>query len=328
MMGSPHTLSIKQVSEAFGFPRGGLIGPHNSYSRQFNSGHFWRLLTSLFTYDPRPSKAAGIINPGFRYVHRLLASILFARGDSSGVVSLRELYFLWHMTQGDCRLVPSMWLMDHLDDVRKGNGEITIGGLISIFAICLGYDLSNLAVVPGETRLNLCSLRAMHWITETDNASEYVWLVSQRPYAYLPNPEATVIYLPENWIFQPDFEWQPAADSSGDPMDEDPGAATQTVPDVPSSSSSSVEQQLASLQSGFGDLRLEVQSFRYDVQNFAQSNHALDAHVQSLQGSYATMVSEFQGFRSDFQSWTHQAGCPPGSSALYLVLPKGIVKLC
>lgn len=62
--------------------------------------------------------------------------VLYFPEESFFVVSLHELYLMWHLIKGDCRLVHGMLLMDHLDDVRKGNGESTIEGIL-LFLLCI-----------------------------------------------------------------------------------------------------------------------------------------------------------------------------------------------
>jgi len=94
LMGENYTRSVGQINEAFGWPRGGTIGPRSDQSRKFRPGTFWRQLTSRFDYDPTRSKATSLVSPGFRITHRLLSSTIFARGDSQGVVVVHELYFL------------------------------------------------------------------------------------------------------------------------------------------------------------------------------------------------------------------------------------------
>lgn len=43
------------------------------------------------------AKASGIQNPCFRYAQKMQAFTLFDRGDSTGVATQRELFFLFSM---------------------------------------------------------------------------------------------------------------------------------------------------------------------------------------------------------------------------------------
>ena len=63
---------------------------------------------------------------------------IFARGDSAGVVSSRELFILWSQF-----LEPCMWLMDHFDKVTTCHGEIAIGGMISVIVLSFGVDFTD-----------------------------------------------------------------------------------------------------------------------------------------------------------------------------------------
>uniref|UniRef100_A0A803N0B8 Arabidopsis retrotransposon Orf1 C-terminal domain-containing protein n=1 Tax=Chenopodium quinoa TaxID=63459 RepID=A0A803N0B8_CHEQI len=151
LMNTQQNMTIREVNKAFGWPTNGTIGPKYRPPRRYNASEFWRKIIGLFGYNPRIDKATAIIHPAFRMSQRTIANTTFARGDSSGVVSTRELHFLWHLSEGSTALNVGCWLVDHLEDVARGSGNITIGGMITIIASALNLNFADQEVCPGPT---------------------------------------------------------------------------------------------------------------------------------------------------------------------------------
>uniref|UniRef100_A0A803N020 Arabidopsis retrotransposon Orf1 C-terminal domain-containing protein n=1 Tax=Chenopodium quinoa TaxID=63459 RepID=A0A803N020_CHEQI len=187
LMNSLHNLTIRRINQVFGWPTTRTIGPRDSYPRNYNAGEFWRKITSLFEYNPRTDKATTIIHPGFRLSQRTTTNTTFVRGDSSWVVSTRELYFLWHLSEGITTLDVGFWLVDHLEDVATGSDNITTGGMITIIAAALNLDFADEEVCLGPTQLDMQSLRTVRWVVDAEGAHPYLWYASGRPYAYHPD---------------------------------------------------------------------------------------------------------------------------------------------
>lgn len=172
------------------------------------------------------------------------------------------------MSQGDNRINPGAWLIDHLESVSRGSrGEITIGGMITIIAIALGFDVAGLQAVPGETRITLRSFISMHWLEDLGPGSGYLWKTGNNDYAILPDPNNTAIYEPENWLFQPDFPWAPGDNDQVDHMEEDepPQQQPQQQPhqqpqphEAGGGFQRGLEDRMAALEAGFGQLRMDV----------------------------------------------------------------------
>ncbi|KMS97284.1 hypothetical protein BVRB_7g177280 [Beta vulgaris subsp. vulgaris] len=198
LMNETRHLNRTQLNTIFGWPTEGSHGPHSGRSERYDDNTFWNLITGQAVYYPQRAKASGVVSPGLRTAHRFLSLTIFARGDSAGVVTSRELYIVWCLVDGASFLNHAMWLMDHLDEVTRSRGDIAIGGMITIIASSFGLDLTGQQVIPCSTRLDLKAFQTMGWIGTEVTAEGYVWKVGQRPYAYLPNPERTVIYNPEN----------------------------------------------------------------------------------------------------------------------------------
>lgn len=297
LMGQRYTRNIGQINDAFGWPRGGSIGPRSNKSRKFRPGAFWRQLTSRFDYVPTRSKATSLVSPGFRISHRLLASTIFARGDSLGVVAARELYFLWHMTEGDNRINPGAWFIDHLEYVSsRPSGAIAIGGMITIIAVSLGIDVAGLQVVQGETRINMRSFVSMHWLEEQE-AGGYLWKVGSKDYAILPDPENTAIYDESNWVFEPDFPWAPDAEERDDPMEQD----------APNQQPQPLDQQQPGYQGGWGEqmaaLQTEFGYLRTDMGDLRRSHETMTTAFGQMQEQYSHMSTEFGTLRNDMHRY-------------------------
>lgn len=71
----------------------------------FAAGDFWSAITGLDEYIPNGDKGSWIQNPCFRYAQKRLAYTLFGRGDSTGVASKREFFFLHYMGM----IIRKMW---------------------------------------------------------------------------------------------------------------------------------------------------------------------------------------------------------------------------
>ena len=162
LLGQHYDRPIGFFNNCFGWPKGGTIGPRSPLANDYSPVHFWQRLTGRLDYNPARSKGSCIVSPCFRITQRFLTGTIFARGDSQGVVSAGVLYFMWHMSEGDERINPGAWLIDHLEDVSVAKkGDIAIGGMISIIAATLGVDFADMQAVTGDTRLNFRSFTSM-----------------------------------------------------------------------------------------------------------------------------------------------------------------------
>lgn len=63
------------------------------------SAEVWRTISSLShnAYKPQESKSIRIWDPALRYLHRFITYSLDGRGDSNGVVSRQDLFYLWYL---------------------------------------------------------------------------------------------------------------------------------------------------------------------------------------------------------------------------------------
>lgn len=134
------------------------------------------------------AKASGIQNPCFRYAQKVLAFTLFGRGGSTGVVTRRELFFLFAMTN---RVVVSVaaFAADYLGRMgRAAQGGISIEGIITQIAHHFGYDTSTLNETPvaGKSKLDMNALVQQGMISQV---SDYYALMSSSQFIMaLPDP--------------------------------------------------------------------------------------------------------------------------------------------
>lgn len=154
----------------------------------------------------------------------------FARDNTRGVRSTKELYFLWHVVvrlvqpihedeeESEVTLSPACWFMDYLASVVEGSSEIAIGGMVILLVLGVGADLSELNTykVAGLTRMTLKSMHSMRWIrVRCGRRGSYEWLVGQpnlaspAPYTYLPRDGLPHIVGLDTWILASDFAWSP-----------------------------------------------------------------------------------------------------------------------
>lgn len=88
-----HELYVEELAGIFRLP---LYGP-GAVLEGFAPHDFWTAITGKTDYTSKGAKASGIHNYCFRYAQKGLAYTLFGQGDSLGVVTQRELFFLYSM---------------------------------------------------------------------------------------------------------------------------------------------------------------------------------------------------------------------------------------
>ena len=131
----------------------------------------------------KEAKAYGIQNPCFRYAQKVLAFTLFGRGDSTGVATQRELFFLFAMENKVAVSVPA-FVADYLGRVgRAAQGGISIEGIITQIAHHFGYDptVLNETPVSGKSKLDMKALVQQGMISQISDYyalmsySQFIW---------------------------------------------------------------------------------------------------------------------------------------------------------
>lgn len=117
-------------------------------------------LTGRTDYSANYAKASQIKNLVFRYLEKALAFTLFFHGDSIGVGSQWELYFLYCMENNDLINVAS-FAAYHLHPVSKSSTcEILVGCMITLIAEHYDYTFhaESDIVVQGKQKVDMESL--------------------------------------------------------------------------------------------------------------------------------------------------------------------------
>jgi len=125
-------------------------------------GQFWKKLMGTLATSADGNKSSRIHNLAIRYFHRVLAHTIFGRGDSTGVVNLRELYII-HCVFAHKQVNSAAFMLVHMFKMAtSGNGPIAFGGLITSITYALGFSehIVQLAPVQGNMLIDLSSCLA------------------------------------------------------------------------------------------------------------------------------------------------------------------------
>ena len=132
-----------------------------------------------------------------------------------------------------------------------------------------------LQIISGSTRFDLKAFQTMGWIANEVNADGYFWKVRQHPYAYLPNPERTIIYNLENGLFAPDFPWIRAEEHNTKPSHATESSTQADEPRVPP-----YAHQLDAFRGDIGSFHTEVQLFHPSHRFASNSNPQIELKVR------------------------------------------------
>lgn len=90
-----HELSVEELAGILRLP---LYGPR-AVPDGFFPKDLWIAIKRRMDYTTKGAKTSGIQNPCFCYAQKGLAYTLFGQGDSTGVVTQRDLFFMYSMMQ-------------------------------------------------------------------------------------------------------------------------------------------------------------------------------------------------------------------------------------
>lgn len=178
-----------------------LYGPR-AVPDSFDVKTFWLAIMGKSDYASKGAKAFGINNPCFRYAQKVSAFTLFGRGDSTGVATQRELFFLFSMEN---RVAVSIvaFAADYLGLVgRASQWGISIGGIITQIAHHFGYDPAALNETPvaGKHKLDMNTLVQQGMISQI---SDYYALMSSGQFIMaLPDPARISISNTADWLYE------------------------------------------------------------------------------------------------------------------------------
>lgn len=187
-----HELSVEELVGILWLP---LYGP-GVVPDGFSPKDLWITITVRADYTSKGAKAYGIQNPCFRYAQKGLAYTLFGQGDSTGVATQRELFFMYSMVQNQAINVVA-FATDYLGRVGQvDSGGISVGGMITQIAEHFGYHAVLLedTSVAGKTKIDMAALIQQGMIYVAPNY--YFVLIHKR-------------FIIANWLYvsaNPDME--------------------------------------------------------------------------------------------------------------------------
>lgn len=155
--------------------------------KSFRLQELWGRIAGDGPYISKSAKASKIQNPNFRYIHKVLAHILFFRGDNTWYTTIRELYLL-HAIINVYSINVTTILTKSLSRVANSPfRDIVIGGFITPIVEHMGIPFCEDIEHPliGHSRCDLESLINMGIIYY--DGKSYDLVVHGRSNFYLPN---------------------------------------------------------------------------------------------------------------------------------------------
>lgn len=196
---------------------------------------FWTDITGSSRHGSATAKASGIQNPCFRYAQKGLAYSLFGRGDSTGVATQRELFFLHDMTNNEIVNIV-VFVANYLGRVARAPTDgIFVGGMIIEIVEHLRFGLNLFSEFPiaGKAKIDMESLIRQGMLAVTHNSYS---LMSRGQFILeLPDPSSVSIIDRTNWLYAsviPEEEDDHDVDDfvAGETMEEDAAFQYQFVP--------------------------------------------------------------------------------------------------
>ncbi|KAH6805508.1 hypothetical protein C2S51_030339 [Perilla frutescens var. frutescens] len=145
-------LTVDEVNPIFRAPLKGIYHTPHRYNKDYAYRLFYFMESDIEKYDSSNAKAFAMPNPVFRYLHRILASTVFARRENNGL-------------------------------------RMTELGLITPIAAHFGIDLDEYQETPGSRLLNLNYLRNVKILTS--DTITYLFSMRAEENFPLPNPDLT-----------------------------------------------------------------------------------------------------------------------------------------
>ena len=157
-------ITYDEICHIIEAPTENTFGPDIDHLDGYNPATFWNRITRQQSYVPKECKSAMIIHPVLRIAHRILASVMFPRPETS-TVSSPELLLLWCMTQ-NLAIKPNfgVYLARRLSSISPDTrGIICIGGLVTILAGAAPVNVVIPDTEPGVKMdfLNIPALQSM-----------------------------------------------------------------------------------------------------------------------------------------------------------------------
>ncbi|KAL4591667.1 hypothetical protein LXL04_004637 [Taraxacum kok-saghyz] len=228
MVSRDYHMSYDQLCAIISAPTDDTFGPTDNLTG-YNPAIFWCQITRLREYVPKFSKSSSIIHPVLRVAHRILASIMFPRHETSTVNSA-ELQLLWCMTHAfDIKPNFGAYLTRRLSTTSPtSKGNICVGGLVTLIGSAVGVTFENHDYIP-STYLTFESFESMELFkTKRDG---HLWILHHTHFK-VNNSNRHLLDLADPIT---DTDWSLSEITGPDPHADDPIHAPAQVQDHPPS---------------------------------------------------------------------------------------------
>lgn len=196
--------NLESFCARLGFACAGLI--HDAKDRSLRPENyepraFWTQISGQEEFQAKSAKASCIHNPVFRYIHRVMACSIFARGET-GTIRADELFCLWAMVN-ELPVNTCHYMLEHLAFVaEQTKGQVAVGGIVTYIAEKFGVDINQFGTNPvrGEREIDFNTCVTMKLI-KYDAPHKYRLLIQGVPSILLPDSARTNISVAENWLY-------------------------------------------------------------------------------------------------------------------------------
>lgn len=274
------SLTTDQICQIINGPTANTFGPdRRGRQADMNNNAFWNTITGIDRYIAKSAKASSIIHPVLKVLHRIFASILFPRRETSTINS-KELQLLWcAVTNSPLKPNFGAYVCERLvKESQKTVGEIHGGGLVTLLARLLHIRIPHTMerLEDGNT-LTGEVLEYMKLYYQEQDSNTWVVGPHHTPYLIIDVDDVETLTLadPTN-----NTNWQPPSNVGGE---EDEQAGNEDAP----------PQQ----QQGWGDygaLQEQIDFLREDVVQ-------IDDNVNALRMDFDDYVTAQQRHNRDVE---------------------------
>lgn len=152
MFNRTYNINQDQMADLLSFSHGDEFACQHPLESEWESSalDFWQKLTGKTTTEWEGLKAIPMQNLAIRYLHHILASIIFGR-ENTGNINSRDL-FLIYCALSETKLNPTPFLLAHFQSTSvRTVGPICVGRLITSIALGLNLGTKLATLEPLET---------------------------------------------------------------------------------------------------------------------------------------------------------------------------------
>ena len=150
----------------------------------FNDQQYWRSISREMEYAPTTSKASRLCHPELRYVHKLLVHTITGRRESTGVVSRRDLFYIYSMREKVAIHLGHAWAW-YLNSQasRPRAGGVCCGPYITRLARNLGLfnRLPPLTIASKMKPIDMDTLRSMGMVERRQGPGGPTYVLTGTP---------------------------------------------------------------------------------------------------------------------------------------------------